>query len=350
MTLKCSYILFTLIGLIPLTSSLRQLHIVFRHGERAPTETYKNDPHINTTWSGGWGHLTNRGKFEMYSLGLKLRQLYPDFIPEYYFPEDVKVLSSYADRCLMSAEALLAALFPPKGKQIWNENLLWQPIPVHYVPRSQDNLIAMKAACKNYDEELTRVLNSAVIKNIDEENSQLYDYLTKHTGQPVDTIGKVELLYNTLEIELLHNLTLPSWTKNVSMEHLKTLAARSLETFTENDFMKRMKGGVFLKHVISCMENVEKNPLLFLYSAHDLTLVNILNTLGYKSMLKPGFGASFIIEMRNSSEILMQYRNDIVSDPEPIVVKDCPKPCTLDQFTKKLEAFIPLDWSKECGH
>ena len=76
----------------------------------------------------------------MYSLGLKLRQLYPDFIPEYYFPEDVKVLSSYADRCLMSAEALLAALFPPKGKQIWNENLLWQPIPVHYVPRSQDNV------------------------------------------------------------------------------------------------------------------------------------------------------------------------------------------------------------------
>lgn len=77
----------------------------------------------------------------MYLLGIKFRKLYDDFIPKYYFPEDIKVESSYADRCLMSAECILSALFPPKGEQIWNKNLLWQPIPVHYLPRSQDNVL-----------------------------------------------------------------------------------------------------------------------------------------------------------------------------------------------------------------
>lgn len=77
----------------------------------------------------------------MYLLGLKLRKLYSDFIPLYYFSENVQILSSYSDRCLMSAEVLMAALFPPKDEQIWNENLLWQPIPVRYVPRNQDNVI-----------------------------------------------------------------------------------------------------------------------------------------------------------------------------------------------------------------
>lgn len=76
----------------------------------------------------------------MYSLGLKIREWYSDFIPKYYFPEDVEIVSSYADRCLMSAETLSAALFPPKDWQIWNEDFIWQPTPVHYTPRNQDTV------------------------------------------------------------------------------------------------------------------------------------------------------------------------------------------------------------------
>ncbi|XP_008193226.1 testicular acid phosphatase homolog [Tribolium castaneum] len=352
MFLKCPLsflMLIASVGIIPTNSTLTQLHIVFRHGERAPTETYKNDPHINVTWSGGWGQLTNRGKLEMYLLGLKMRQLYHDFIPKYYFPDEVKVMSSYADRCLMSAQALLAGLFPPRDDQVWNKDLLWQPIPVHYVPRSQDNLIAMKAKCKKYDEEFADVFHSEAIKKIDEENKELYDYLTKNTGQKMDSVGKVELLYNTLEIERLHNLTPPSWTQNVSWEQMRKLAARSLETFTETNFMKRMKGGVFLSKVITDMETDKKSPLLFLYAAHDLTLVNILKTLGYKTMLKPGFGASLVFELRNNSQITLLYRDDIKSDPERIAVESCNTPCLLSGFKTALKEFLPSNWKLECN-
>ena len=40
----------------------------------------------------------------------------------------------------MSAMTNLAALFPPEGISVWNPNLPWQPIPVHTVPVSEDQV------------------------------------------------------------------------------------------------------------------------------------------------------------------------------------------------------------------
>lgn len=76
----------------------------------------------------------------MYTLGERIRQEYSAFIPTYYFPTNVTFFSSYADRCLMSAQLVGAGLFPPQDKQIWNEELLWQPVPVKYVERKDDNV------------------------------------------------------------------------------------------------------------------------------------------------------------------------------------------------------------------
>lgn len=77
---------------------------------------------------------------QMFDLGIALRENYKNFLPDYYFPANTIVTSSYADRCLMSAEVLLAGLFPPMGDQIWNDKLLWQPIPIKYLPRNLDNV------------------------------------------------------------------------------------------------------------------------------------------------------------------------------------------------------------------
>lgn len=41
----------------------------------------------------------------------------------------------------MSVASLLAAWFPPEDDyELWNENLLWQPIPIHSVPYDEDNV------------------------------------------------------------------------------------------------------------------------------------------------------------------------------------------------------------------
>lgn len=40
----------------------------------------------------------------------------------------------------MSAQLLLAGLYPPQKEQIWSTDILWQPVPIHGNPRNLDNV------------------------------------------------------------------------------------------------------------------------------------------------------------------------------------------------------------------
>jgi len=50
----------------------------------------------------------------------------------------VYVRSSDWERAITSAECNLAGLFPAQGSQVWNDELPWQPVPVHTVPMESD--------------------------------------------------------------------------------------------------------------------------------------------------------------------------------------------------------------------
>lgn len=106
----------------------------------------------------------------------------------------------------------------------------------------------MRKPCPRYDREYDELYKSKKLKIIDKENAELYDYLSKNTGNNITSVLKVEWLYNTLEIEEFNNLTLPEWTKSVYPEKLKPIAAQAVALFTDNIFMKRMKGGNRIKN------------------------------------------------------------------------------------------------------
>lgn len=105
----------------------------------------------------------------------------------------------------------------------------------------------MKKPCPKYEKALADVYMSDRISKVDEENAELYSYLTGYTGDNITNLLSVETLYNTLQIEEMNNLTLPTWTKEVYPHRMKDNAALSLAVFTETDFMKRIKGGTYLK-------------------------------------------------------------------------------------------------------
>jgi hypothetical protein len=91
--------------------------------------------------------LQQIGKYQHYELGQWLRQRYSEFLPEAYSREDIYVRSTDVDRTLMSAASNLAGLYPPEGDQKWNENLDWQPIPIHTVPEIMDEVIMYSLYC-----------------------------------------------------------------------------------------------------------------------------------------------------------------------------------------------------------
>lgn len=80
------------------------------------------------------------GKRQEYELGLWLRQRYDSLLTEHYSPETFYIQSTDVDRCLMSAESVLAALYPPRDGQRWEPDLNWQPIPIHTTPEHMDKV------------------------------------------------------------------------------------------------------------------------------------------------------------------------------------------------------------------
>lgn len=76
----------------------------------------------------------------MYHIGEWLRNRYDNFLPKKYSLNDIYVLSSDKDRTIMSALCVLAALYDPIQEDVWNQNLLWQPIPVHTLPEKYDHV------------------------------------------------------------------------------------------------------------------------------------------------------------------------------------------------------------------
>lgn len=102
----------------------------------------------------------------------------------------------------------------------------------------------MKKPCPKFDKMLADLYeNSPYIIDINKKHAELYKYLSEHTGESINNIEKVEILYNTLTIEQLNNLTLPSWVNDTILETMLELAARNLALYSYNDYMKRIKGG-----------------------------------------------------------------------------------------------------------
>ena len=80
-----------------------------------------------------------------FNLGTFLRSRYNHLIGDKYDENDIYVRASDVDRTMMSAMSNLAGLYPPKGDQIWNLNLLWQPIPVRkFYPIAMPSIILSK--------------------------------------------------------------------------------------------------------------------------------------------------------------------------------------------------------------
>lgn len=107
----------------------------------------------------------------------------------------------------MSALSNLAGFYPPVGKDVWNDEIAWQPIPVHTRPENEDKILAAKKSCQAYDYLLAKLKKSEEWQELNKELSGLYEYLTVNSGRKVKSLTDVNNIYNCLWIETLYNKT-----------------------------------------------------------------------------------------------------------------------------------------------
>lgn len=115
---------------------------MFRHGARTPVKSYPKDIYHEDSWSkfGGYGQLTQTGMRQHFAYGQFLKDRYSQFLNKTYDRRRVQIRSTDYDRTLMSAYSLLAGLFEPFDYQKWNNDLNWQPIPVHTTELKNDKI------------------------------------------------------------------------------------------------------------------------------------------------------------------------------------------------------------------
>ncbi|GCB84463.1 hypothetical protein scyTo_0025189, partial [Scyliorhinus torazame] len=78
----------------------------------------------------------------------------------------IYVRSTDIDRTLMSAQSDLAGLYPPHGRQIFNPDLKWQPIPVHTVPVKDEKFLKFPIPnCPRYEKLLEESMNSKTVQD-----------------------------------------------------------------------------------------------------------------------------------------------------------------------------------------
>ena len=189
--------------------SLKFIHVLFRHGDRTPISHYPTDPwSARSEWPVGPGQLTSEGKRQHFHLGQWLRRLYGGgrLLGEVYSEEEVEVRSTDVDRTLMSAQANLAGLFPPSGYMKFEPELSWQPVPVHTIPVQSDFLLSSThSACPRLTDLREEVTASDWLREQYEENRELLQYLSDHSGEKIDSVLQLDWLYDTLLVEQLYN-------------------------------------------------------------------------------------------------------------------------------------------------
>ncbi|XP_044010439.1 uncharacterized protein LOC122854092 [Aphidius gifuensis] len=327
------------------------LSVIFRHGDRTPdVGGYPNDPYKNFDFAPeGRGQLTNTGKMREYRLGEKIRELYGDFIGDTYSPSIVNARSTDFDRTKMSLQLVLAALFKPNDKQIWNENLNWQPTIVDFVPGYLDVLMVPQQ-CPQYLKELSRVNNLPEIQARLNKLSGLMKNLTKWTGKSIETSADIFFLYITLSIEDSLNLTLPEWTKGIYPNGLLLNGTiLHYETISYTTKLKRLNGGMLLQNITENMLDVISNKTefknkMYLYSGHEENVAAFLITLGVYDRQVPQFSSAVFLELlSDSGEYYVQVRHYKGIPEETITLKipGCDELCPFKKFLKLMEPVTP---------
>ncbi|GJQ72925.1 hypothetical protein Trydic_g1568 [Trypoxylus dichotomus] len=289
-----------------MSETLVLLHVIFRHGDRTPEKNaiYPKDPHKHYDYSlFGYGQLTNEGKKKAYRFGQSLHAWTSDF-----------------DRTKMTLQLVLASLYPPRGEQVWDNNIPWQPIPYHCTPRDSDKLFLAffyhKAAIDAYNKRFNEICNNDLSNYCD-----IVEYVEKHTGMAIENPRTMFALACTLAAEEKLGLELPEWTQKVWPHKMEEYALQEFHISSSTRKLQSLTVGVLLQKIVKDSLSKVKDTSctrLHLYSAHDFTVGMILKALNIFDWRHPDFCSNVAIELHNIDGVYgFKVKYQINEDEEP---------------------------------
>ncbi|XP_046670645.1 prostatic acid phosphatase-like [Homalodisca vitripennis] len=357
------------------TPTLQFLVVLSRHGNRGPLFTYPSCPYPSydaNAWPYGYEQLTKKGRIQLYQLGAKIRSLYNGFLNEIYYQEDFRASSTIKDRTLMSAAEFLAGLFPPKGFQVWDKDLLWQPLPIF--PNYLDHTTVVpppssNSVCPRFHEAQNQSLEQFVkdygFKMMDIlEGIQPYTGLGKVTTQSV--LMQMIIVWESLASMDFEELAMPTWSRQVYPEPLTTVMGQLYAAYTiDSPVTTRLLQGQLFQEVVSLMEakingSLTPDRRMYYYSGHDYTLLGVQGILGLNSsdarVIKPG--SALVLELHQNNQTGIFYFQALYIDggsedlePSYFNITGCNFPCDFNLLKNITEKYYNItDYTAECHY
>jgi len=346
--------IFSFVHSVQERNTLKLVQCLYRHGDRAPFDIYPEDPHRDHWLQVGARQLTNVGKQQHYDLGRLLRRRYQGFLSEEYRYEEIHVRSSDTDRTLASALCNLAGLYPPSGTAVWNHLLPWQPIPVHTVTLSKDALLNFSYHCNRVEELMMAHNKSSEGLTFMEKHTKLIRKMEDLFGVSLKVWDDIWVAVDTLIVERMNNMTVEDWVYE-DWDEIVNLNADLFTWYLKGPELKKLKGGPLLTEMITNMEkkvnNIEPNARLYVYSAHDSTLLALLSLLDLYDNVPPGYASCIIVELHQvNRQYLVQilYRLDVESEFIVLTVPGCTPLCPLKTLQKLTRDLVINNFTAAC--
>lgn len=129
----------------------------------------------------------------------------------------------------------------------------------------------------------------------------------------------------------------------------------AFKTLTYTRKLARLKTGPLLKEILKrfndkSRQKLKPNRSLWMYSAHDTTIGNLLNTLNLFQIHSPPYAATILLEMRidNKKPLISIFYKTTSEDPKPLDIPGCGIQCPLAKMYELYSDVIPDVWESEC--
>jgi len=311
------------------------------------------------------GMLTQKGMRGEYVLGKFFEKRYVEdykLLNATYIHREIYIRSTDIERTLMSAQTQLNGLYPPKGHQIWRDNLDWQPIGIHVVPLKEDYLLAVfDYPCPRYFKLNAAGKTEPGYIKMTLQYKDLLAYVSENSGKQID-VSTMFKIRDPLICEKSHNMTLPDWVLNgTTYEDIGKVSDYGMGWNFNTREKARLTGGALVGRMIENMklfsspqkrsETQEPVRKVYLYSAHDTTLSAFMSALGVFNGISPDYSSAVMVELFQSGgglEVRVMYRFG-QNEPHALILPGCEEFCPLDKFIRLTHDVIPEDIVKECA-
>ncbi|KAI6240229.1 Acid phosphatase [Aphelenchoides fujianensis] len=375
---------------------------VWRHGDRSPIYTFKNDKVKESQWTkggGGYGQLSPHGMEQHLKLGQELRKRYKDFIDARYRSNEIYVRSTDVNRTIISAISNLAGFYTagvpdedyPKDLAGWPGAFV--PLPIHTVDHNDDYVTGCSYESKRGVEVFGKLRRAPDYMNVVNQYKDLTDKLNVVTGDnSSSTLWNVYNVFDTLFIEKIYKFTWPDGMTDELYKQTQDLAdliddielgmnisdAEGVHFETE---VPKTAGGPLLTALIAhmqakktCFEKTDGrtaeemklcsfyDPLkYYVYSAHDSTLGALFSTFGFKytdvnATGLPHYAACVALELYSRSNgganeyTLIFWQDGINAWDITQDIAGCEQNCTLDKFVQRSANYTVDNFEDFCNN